>query len=219
MSATQTLVKAERRTPGLQSELSKLRNEGNIPGVIYGEGKEALPVYLNEHDFLMMLRHHQGENMMLDIQVGDDAPRHALLKQVQHHPITARILHVDFHEIGMNRQVKVHLPLNLVGTPVGVSKTGGTLDVQFRELEVECKASDMIEELDVDVSEMAIGDHLTADQVKLPADFRLITPGHVSIATVLKPRVGGVDDEEGEGETAGEPEVIGEKDKEEAAED
>jgi large subunit ribosomal protein L25 len=217
MSATQTLVKAELRSPGLQSDLSKLRNEGNIPGILYGEGKEAIPVSVNEHDFMMMLKHHQGENLMLDVQIGDEAPRHALLKQVQHHPISARILHVDFHEIGMNRKVKVHLPLNLVGTPVGVSKTGGTLDIQFRELEVECKAADLIEELDVDVSGLAIGDHLTADQVTLPADFRLITPGHVSIATVLKPRVGGTDTEEASSEGAGEPEVIGEKD--EAAED
>lgn len=215
MSATQTLVKAELRTPGLQSELSKIRNEGNIPGVLYGEGKEAIPLYLNEHDFMMMLKHHQGENLMLDVQIGEEAPRHALLKQVQHHPISARILHVDFHEIGLNRKVKVHLPLNLVGTPVGVSKSGGTLDIQFRELEVECKASDIIEELDVDVSALAIGDHLTASHVKLPENFRLITPGHVSIATVLKPRVGGVETEDTS--AAGEPEVIGAKD--EAAQD
>lgn len=211
MSATQTLVKAQRRSPGLQSDLSQLRNAGNIPGVLYGEGKEAVGISINEHDFMMMLKHHQGENLMLDVQIEDEAPRHALLKQVQHHPITARILHVDFHEIGMNRKVKVHLPLNLTGTPVGVSKSGGTLDVQFRELEVECKASEMLEELDVDVSELTIGDHLTAGQVALPEGFRLITPKHVSIATVLKPRVGGTDEDTSAGEAAGQPEVIGEK--------
>lgn len=218
MSTTEILVKAETRAPGAKSDLTELRNAGKIPAVLYGEGKAAEPLQIVEHDFNMMLKHHHGESLMMDLQVGDTAPRHVLLKEVQHHPITARILHVDFHEVSMASRVKVSLPLHLSGTPVGVSKTGGTLDVQLRELEVECKASDMIEELEVDISELKIGDHLTADDVSLPADFRLITPGHVSIATVLKPRVASADEEESEA-SASEPEKIGEKKDEEADQD
>lgn len=211
MSATQILVKAEPRTVGAKSELTRLRAAGLFPAVVYGEGKSAIPVQIETHAFQMMLRHHQGENLMLDLQIGDEAPRHVLMKQVQHHPMSSQIVHIDFHEVGLNRKVKVHLPLNLIGTPAGVSRSGGTLDIQFRELEVECKAAEMLEELDVDISALNIGDHLTADQVILPESFRLITPGHVSIATVLKPRVGGVEEESADAGAATEPEKIGGK--------
>lgn len=200
MSATEILVEAQLREVGAKSNLTQLRAAGQIPAVVYGEGNAAVAVQMNEHDFVMMLKHHHGENLMMDLKIGDAAPKHVLLKQVQHHPLTQRILHVDFHEVGLNRKVKVHLPLNLVGTPIGVSRNGGTLDIQFRELEVECKAADLLEELEVDVSELAVGDHLTADKVKLPAGFRLITPDHVSIATVLKARVStGTETEEAAG--------------------
>lgn len=222
MSTTEILVQAEPRVVGAKSAMTQLREDGKIPAVLYGDGKPAEALALPEHAFNMMLKHHHGENLMMDIQIGDGAPRHVLLKQVQHHPITARILHVDFHEVSMTRKIKVNLPLNLTGIPAGVSKTGGTLDIQLRELEVECMAADMIEELDVDISEMKIGDHLTADDVTLPQGYRLITPAHVSIATVLKPRV--LTDEEVAEDAAAaapaEPEKIGgKKDDEEADED
>ncbi len=215
MSATQILVQAEPRHVGVKSELTRLRAAGNFPAVVYGEGKEATHVQLEAHAFGMMLRKHHGENLMLDLQIGDETPRHVLMKQVQHHPMTGTIIHIDFHEVGLNRKVKVHLPLNIVGTPVGVSRSGGTLDIQFRELEIECKASEMLEELDIDVSELNIGDHLTAGHVPLPAGFRLITPSHISVATVLKPRVGGVDDDDTAAGSAAEPEKIGAKKEEE----
>lgn len=214
MSATQILVQAEPRAMGAKSELTRLRAAGNFPAVIYGEGKEATPVQLEAHTFEMMLRKHTGENLMLDLQVGEEAPRHVLMKEVQHHPMTGTIIHIDFQEVGLNRKVKVHLPLNIIGIPAGVSRTGGTLDIQFRELEVECKASEMLEELDLDVSKLEIGDHLTASQVPLPAGFRLITPKHISVATVLKPRVADADDDAASAATA-EPEKIGEKKDEE----
>jgi len=215
MSATQILVQAEARPVGVKSELTRLRAAGKFPAVVYGEGKAAIPVQIETHGFEMMLRKHTGESLMLDLQIGDETPRHVLMKQVQHHPMTSAIIHIDFHEVGLNRKVKVHLPLNIIGIPEGVSRTGGTLDIQFRELEVECKASDMLEELDIDVTGMNIGDHLTAGQVKLPEGFRLITPKHISVATVLKPRVGGVDDDETTGAAAAEPEKVGAKKEEE----
>ena len=208
MSATEILVQAETRPVGTKGGLTRLRANGQIPAVIYGDGKPAETVALNSHAFTLMLQHHSGENMMMDIEVAGSTPRHVLLKQVQHHPISKKILHVDFHEISMDRKVKVSLPLNLVGTPVGVSKSGGTLDTQLREIEIECKASELIEELDVDVSELAIGDNLTVDSVTLPAGFRLITPGHVSIAAVLKPRVAAAGEDDAATDSPSQPEVI-----------
>jgi len=200
--------KAESRTAGHKSDLTALRSEGFIPAVIYSKGAAGEPVQLNAHDFNMMLKHHSGENLMIELEVGGSAARNVLIKEIQHHPMTARIVHVDFHEISLDRMIKVMVTLDFDGTPKGVTTGGGTLDVQTREIEVECKASDLVESFVVDVSELEIGDHLTVADVKIPEGFELLTEGEISIATVLKPRIA-ADEEESEDEAASaEPEVI-----------
>jgi large subunit ribosomal protein L25 len=208
---------AEPRTADHKSDLTRLREDGFIPAVIYSKGAAGETVQLNEHDFNMMLKHHAGENLMLDLKVGSAASRNVLIKEIQHHPMTARIVHVDFHEISLDRLIKVMVTLDFEGIPKGVKSGGGTLDVQTREIEVECKASDLVESFVVDVSDLAIGDHLTVADVKLPEGFELLSEGNISIATVLKPRVS--TDAEEEGAAISEPEVIGAKDDEEGSED
>ncbi len=212
--------KAEARSAGHKSDLTNLRTVGFIPAVIYSKGNAGEPVQLNEHDFKMMLKHHSGENLMIELQIGENEARNVLIKEIQHHPMTARIVHVDFHEISLSRLIKVMVTIDFDGTPAGVTNGGGTLDVQTREIEVECKASDLVESFVVDVSGLEIGDHLTVADVKLPEGFELLTEGNISIATVLKPRVaseeGDSDDEEA---SSSEPEVITAAKDEEETED
>jgi len=211
--------KAETRTSEHKSDLTNLRLEGFIPAVIYSKGAAGETVQLNAHDFNMMLKHHSGENLMIELQVGSGAARNVLIKEIQHHPMTARIVHVDFHEISLDRMIKVLVSLDFDGTPKGVLTAGGTLDVQTREIEVECKASDLVESFLVDITALEIGDHLTVADVKLPEGFDLLTEGSISIATVLKPRVASDEDGEDTEAVAGEPEVItAAVDKEEEAE-
>ncbi len=214
MAQAEIAFEAQPRELGAKSIVTRLREEGRIPAVVYAEGKAARPVVLNEHDFNMMLHRHHGENVMIDLKVGAEAAQHVLIKEIQHHPITSRILHVDFQAVSLDRKIKVQLPLEFKGIPVGVSRNGGTLDIQARTIEVECKASDLIEELAVDVGGLTVGEHLTADRVELPAGFRLITPGHISVAAVLEPRVGG-GEEEAAAPAASEPEKITKPKKEE----
>ncbi|MEX2606424.1 MAG: 50S ribosomal protein L25 [Kiritimatiellia bacterium] len=221
MVKEQVAFKAESRSADKKSALTRLRAEGFIPGVIYSKGAVGETVQLNEHDFNMMLKHHSGENLMIDLKIGSDSNRHVLIKDIQHHPMTARIVHVDFHEISLDRMIKVMVPLEFVGKPFGVTQGGGTLDVQTREIEVECKASDLVEAFEVEVSALKIGDHLTVADVKLPEGFELLTPEEISIATVLKPRVAADEgDEEDEVSELTEPEVItGASDEEEEEDD
>jgi len=200
---------AESRIAEKKSDLTRLREEGFIPAVIYSKGDAGVPVKLNEHDFGMMLKHHSGENLMIDLKVDGRDAQHVLIKEIQHHPLTSRILHVDFHEISLDRLIKVDVPVEIEGTPVGVTQGGGTLDVHTREIEVECKASDLVDNLTLDVTELKIGDSLTVGDVKLPSGFTLLTDPEVSVATVLKPRVAASAAEEEDSE-GGEPEVISE---------
>ena len=201
---------AESRVADRKSDLTNLRKDGFIPGVVYSKGQEGTPVKLNEHSFNMMLKHHSGENLIIDLEIDSAKPKHVLIKEIQHHPLTSRILHVDFHEISLNRIIKVMVAIDFVGTPEGVTTGGGTLDIQAREVEVECKASELVESLEVDTTALNIGDSLSVGDIALPAGYTLLTPAEQSIATVLKPRVSadaGAGEEEGEA-ADGEPEVI-----------
>lgn len=202
---------AESRPAGKKSALTELRDGGYIPAVVYSKGEAGAAVKLNEHDFEMMLKHHSGENLMIDLSVDGGKPQHVLIKEIQHHPLTQKILHVDFHEIRLDRLIQVDVPLAVVGTPVGVTQEGGTLDVQHRDIEVECKASDLVDEIEIDVSGLKIGDHIAAGDVTLPAEYTLLTGAEISLVTVLKPRLKAEESEEEGGDAAGEPEVLTEK--------
>jgi large subunit ribosomal protein L25 len=209
---------AESRTTGKKSDLSAVRDTGFIPGVVDSKGDAGAAVKLNEHDFMMMLKKHSGENLMIDLAIDGGNARHVLIKEIQHHPLTQRILHVDFHEISLDRLIQVEVPVELEGTPTGVTQEGGTLDVQHREIEVECKASDLVEHFTVDVSGLKVGDHISAGDVALPAGFTLLTSPEISIATVLKPRLKTEEEAAEDAAEGAEPEVLTGKSDEEGDE-
>lgn len=180
---------AETRAAEKKSDVTDLRNAGFIPAIVYSKGEAGTPVKLNEHDFEMMLKQHSGENMMIDLVVDGGDARHVLLKDIQHHPMSQRILHVDFHEISLDRIVKVNVVVDFQGTPTGVVNGGGTLDIQTREVEVECKASAIVDSLPLDVSALEIGASVTVAELNLPEGYTLLTAEDVTLANVQAPRV------------------------------
>ena len=142
---------------------------------------------------------------------------------MQEHPLTGRPVHADFHTINLKSKIKVHVPVELVGEPAGVTQQGGTLEQLVREVEVECLPNDLLEVISVDVSELNVGEHIYVADISLDADtYAVLTAGDVALAGVAAPRVEaaaaeGEEGAEGEAEAGSEPEVITEK-KEEAAE-
>jgi len=189
MATTEIEFKSASRTATGKGEMNRLRAEGLIPAVVYGKGEIGTNVSLDEHAFEMMLQNHPGDNLIMQLQVDEGTPVRVLLKQVQYHPLTSKIIHLDFQEVELDRKVKVKLPIRFVGTPVGVTQGGGTIDVHVRALDVECKAGDMLDSFDVDISELNVGDHFHVSKIALPEGFRMITADNVSVVSILKPRV------------------------------
>lgn len=165
----------------------RLRRTGQIPGVINGEGKSR-KIQLDAHAFKMLLRHHTGENLLLDVEVEGEATRKVLLKQVQHDGITGDAIHVDFQAISMTRKMRVRIPLLLVGEPVGVLQEGGILEQILREIEIECLPTDMIEQIEVDVSGLNLGKTLLVRDVKVDPKLTVMTGGDVAVAGVMAPQ-------------------------------
>lgn len=213
---------AQPRAQKGSADMGRLRKEGVVPAVLYGEGKPAKTVQLKLHDFEQVLRGHTGEHMLMDLAIDGDRGYKVLLKEVQHHPVSGKIVHADFYEVSMTKKLRIGIPVKLVGEPVGVSQQGGVLEHVLREVEVECLPSDILEQFEVDVSALSIGQNMSVGDIKLdPAKYQILTERTLAIAAVAAPRV----EEEPvaaeaavEGAAAGEPEVIREKKDEEAGE-
>jgi large subunit ribosomal protein L25 len=207
MAAEQINLSVESREANGSGQAGRLRASGKIPAVVYGGGAEAKHIQLEEHAFEMMLRHHTSEYLMMNLKVDGGAEKKVLLKDVQHHPITRKIQHVDFHEVRMDRRVRVRLNINFVGIPVGVTVGGGTLDYHLRDLKVECLPGDITETFEVDISHLDVGEHMIAGDIVLDDKFRCLTADEVSVVSIAKPRVSGKatdGDDEGEAEPAAE---------------
>ena len=167
----------------------RLREQGLIPAVVYGGGKEPVPVQLDRRTLLDLLRS-TGDNPIFLLQLGGtDKSRHAMIREMQVHPVSRRVLHIDFQRVLMTEKIKVAVHVELQGTPVGVKVDGGLLDFVTRELHVQCTPDKIPAKVVVDVSGLHIGQHLEAKDVQLPEAVELLDePGRV-IASVAHHKV------------------------------
>jgi large subunit ribosomal protein L25 len=190
----------------------RLRRSGIVPAVVYGAGKEARMIQLSAHDFDQALKGHRGEHMLMDLEVGGDTPLKVLLKEIQHHPVSHKIIHADFNEISMTKKLRIEIPIHLAGEPVGVIQQGGVMESIMRSIEVECLPTDIVESFLLDVSGLHVGESLLVANIQLdPSKYTLLTSPNQAIVKVAAPKaeeeVAPVAAEVG----VGEPEVITEK--------
>ena len=219
----ETKLTAKTREAKGTASPGRLRRTGWFPAVVYGEGRPGLDIQLNEHDFVMMLRTHRSENMIVDLVVeGKDKPFKVMLKAMQHHPLTGRVIHVDFYEISMTRKIEIDVPVKLTGIPTGVANEGGILEHVLRTLTVQCLPGDMVEEFSLDVTALAIGKTLRVRDVPVDAaKYKVLNDADQVVAAVAAPRT----EEEEKAATEAEaavaaagPEVLTEKKEEEGEE-
>ena len=207
------LIAKKRELQG-SSNARRIRKSGSLPGVIYGDGEEATAIQIDMHDFEQMLHHHASETMLVEVAIEGAGDVTALVKDVQHHPVTGDLLHADFQKVDANKPIQVEIALAIVGEAAGV-KAGGTLEVVMHALAVECLPGDLVESIEVEVSEMEIGDVLHVSDIQLDSKLKLLSDPEAIVVSVAEPRAEEEETEEGEfgEETAGaaEPEVISEK--------
>ena len=194
----------------------RLRAQGMIPAAVYGEGGKAVAVAVNAKEIAAILRSGSGHNTIfkLSLPQNDGEPANVIIKDYQIDPVKGRLLHADLLRLSMTTMTRVSVAVEPIGEPPGVKSEGGILELQLREIEVECLPGDIPENLTVDVSNLQIGDHVTvADLVYDRDKVKLLVDEHQIVAGVLAPRmveevVPAVAVVEGEGAAAAEPEVI-----------
>jgi len=193
----------------------RLRAQGMIPAALYGEGGEAMPVAVSAKEIANILRSGTGHNTIFKLALAhvDGEPANVIIKDYQVDPVRGRLLHADLLRLSMTTTTLVSVSVETIGEPVGVKTDGGILELQLRDIEVECLPGDIPEHLKVDVSNLNIGDHVTvADLVYDREKVKLFVDQHQIVAGVLAPRmieeVAPVVAPEGEEAAAAEPEVI-----------
>jgi large subunit ribosomal protein L25 len=134
----------------------RVRVEGKIPAVVYGAGQEAVAVSVDPRVVTKILHSESGHNTIFDLNVEGAALVKAMIVDWQHEPIKGKLLHIDFKRIAMDKAMRVSVPVQLTGVPVGVRTGGGILDQILREVEIECLPGDIPGHLDVDVTNLEL---------------------------------------------------------------
>ncbi len=197
-----------------KAKVKDLRDKGFIPAVVYGEGKTSLSIKILHHELLRLIHQHRLENAILNLKIKDDKknkPRSCLIKETQYDPVTGDIVHVDFNEISLTKVIKVNVPVVAKGEPVGVKQEGGSLEHILWEIEVECLPTDIPKEIEVDVSNLKIGDSVHIKDIIVPAKVKVLNDPDAVILSVAAPIKEEVVAAPVEGEEKQEPEVIKEK--------
>jgi len=166
-----------------------LRKSGVIPGNIFGHKEPSVPVQLDAAAFDLLHRK-QGARNVIRLRLPDATTQTVLIRHVQRDAVTGKVLHVDFSRVNLSEAVDIKIPLHFVGESNAVKNFNGVLLHLVEALEVQCRASEMVEALDVDISPLAeIDSALHAKDVKLPANYKLVTDPEEPIVKVAASKV------------------------------
>ena len=193
-----------------------LRREGKIPAVLYGPGAEPVLLSVAVNDLEQALKKSKAAQILLNvlIQNGETSTKSAMIKELQTHPVSRDFLHVDLYEIALDRKITVKVPIAIKGKSIGVEE-GGVLQTVRRELEVSCLPFAIPEVIEIDVTDLDIGDSIHVGKLSVGEGIELMDDDHFTVVTVLSPKVEEVEVEELEDEEEGvEPDAEGEDAKE-----
>ncbi|WP_027717171.1 50S ribosomal protein L25/general stress protein Ctc [Desulfovirgula thermocuniculi] len=183
---------------------NRLAAQGKIPAVVYGKAVGSLPVEISLRELRKLLGGEVTRSKVLDLKIAGDGwerQEKVLIKEMQHDPLTGRLIHVDFHQISLTEEVTTTVPVELVGEPVGIKK-GGILQHQLREVEISCLPTAIPEAITVDVSGLDVGDTIFVRDLVVPEGVKVLADPDEVVATVVEAEAEEVAEEEGKEEGA-----------------
>ncbi|TDX51265.1 50S ribosomal protein L25 [Orenia marismortui] len=203
-------LKADIREQKGKGVARQLRREGLVPGVVYGLDRQPVNLKLNAKETGKVI----GGNAIIDLVLDNGDTETVMVKDVQRHPVKGDLFHVDLYRINMDEKITIEVPVELVGTAMG-TREGGILEQILREIEIECLPTNIPQNIQVDVTELNIGQSLNVSEIDA-GDITILTDESETVATVVAPEAVIEPEEE---EEVTEPEVIGEEPEEEEADE
>jgi large subunit ribosomal protein L25 len=158
-----------------KSAVRKLRQQGKVPGVVYGGHRDPVAIIVDRKAItdLIQKSEHGVRSVFLLKMAGTDQQRHAMIKDIQINPISRKMMHVDFIRVVMDEVVRVSVPVMITGSPIGV-REGGLLDFQVRELHVECLPNAIPDKVEIDISELGIHHYFRISDLPLPEGVKVL---------------------------------------------
>ena len=224
-------LKATLRDDKGSPESRRLRSEGLLPAVVYGQGMESTSVYIDAREFRNALKTEAGSNIILNIELGEKDKVTALARQIQRHPYKDEFVHVDLIKVDLTQTVEAEVQINYLGVPIGVKEEGGLVQTINNTLRISALPSNIPTSLDIEITELNVGENVIASDIELPEGVTLANEEDESVmVTVTLPRATveeeedllgeGLEGEEGEESEDGESgeEAAGDESSEESAE-
>ena len=209
MSNSTPMLAASKRERTGSRYSRRLRDEGSLPAIVYGHKEDPMSIALNMHETMLHLQ--KGEKVFeLDI---DGAKQHVLLKDLGYDYLGSNIIHADFARVSLDERVDVNVHIKFVGEAAGLKTSGAIMMHPVNDIELNVLIANLPDYIEVDVSDMEVGDVIHASDVKLPLDsMKLVTDPETIVAQIVLKAEEDEDDESGEVSADGtSPEVIGEK--------
>ncbi|HEX7023708.1 MAG TPA: 50S ribosomal protein L25 [Gemmatimonadales bacterium] len=217
--ATQATINAAPRAGGGKGAARALRRDGKIPAVLYGRGREAEAIVVDNTALTRLLTQIAAATTIVEVAVEGRAPVQALIREIQRNPVRpADIIHLDLYAVQAGQKIMVEVPVKLIGVPDGVKNFGGVLDQIMHDMSIRVLPAEIPEHIDVDVSALAIGQSIHIADLPTDGRFEIMNDAGQTICTVGAPRAEEVVAPVVEAAVVEEPELIRKAKPEEEAE-
>jgi large subunit ribosomal protein L25 len=206
-------LKAYPRAEQKRTGAKRVRANGRVPAVIYGRHNAPQNLELAKKEIEDVIHHSVTENVLLDLTLGGDAgfKRLAMVQEVQHHPLSGQVLHIDLHEVKEDEKVTITVPVETTGEAAGVKTGGGVLEHVLFKLKVRGLPKDLPELIEVDVSNLELGQSIHIGELKGPANVEILGEKKIVVISVALPKTEAQEAAETATTGAIEPEMIKEK--------
>ncbi len=178
-------LNAQPRTEQGKGAAGRIRSQGRVPGVLYGEKLETQPISLDDRELHVILAK-EGGNAIVKLVVDGGKPHTAIIKEIQRNPMRDELLHVDFMKIALDEKIVTHVPITVVGDSIGV-REGGTVQQALRELEIEALPTQVPDHVEIDITELAIGGSLRVQNIVTPSDVAVLSNPEDMVVSVVPP--------------------------------
>ena len=200
-------LKANIRNSVGKGQARALRRAEKIPAVLYGPGTEPVLLSVEINDLEKALKKSTASQALLNLTIlnGENTSRTAMIKELQTHPVSRNYQHIDFYEISMDRKIRVKIPVVVKGKSRGVEE-GGILQIIRRELEILCLPAEIPETIEIDITDLDIGDSIHVKEIPFEGDIEIPADVNFTVITIVSPKaeVEEVEEEAEEGAVEGE---------------
>src|SRR5579875_585711 len=207
---TQEVVSAVPREGKFNKNAARrVRVRGKIPAVVYGAAEAAVAVKVDPKQIQKILYSETGHNTIFDLEVSGSKAK-VMIVDWQYEPIKGNLIHIDFKRIALDKPIRVEVPIQLAGVPVGVKTQGGILDQTLREVEIECLPNDIPSSITIDISDLSFGTVLRVSDLPHEGKLKFLTAEDTPVAhiTSVKEEAAATAETAAAAGTPAEPEVV-----------